>query len=100
MVVEDCRRGFKHLTELLEGRFRQQEEQRETLDEVYAYVKVYMPQQIQTQINESVTYLIRDCLKATQKSIDKEKYLAYQSSRYEHLMKNLDALKHKLLGTN
>lgn len=44
VVVEDCRRGFKHLTELLEGRFRQQEEQRETLDEVYAYVKIYMPQ--------------------------------------------------------
>lgn len=42
-----------------------------------------------------MTDLVRDCLKRD--SVDSEKYFLIQSTRYDNLLRNLDALKKKLL---
>ncbi len=47
VVVDDLKRGLRLIMDMLENQvLREVESQRDTLQEVYAYMKVYMPQVI------------------------------------------------------
>jgi hypothetical protein len=97
VIAEDLKRGMRMMNERMQEKFREQEDLKEQMQDTFTYLKLYLPVKTYQQINESMTYLVRDCFRNNTDIIDKQRFIFNQASRFESLMKSIDLAKQKML---